>query len=147
MSPLERSPFDLRSAPTLADCRKFGVTLLIGLPLAGLFWFCLLRVTSGLWRPGVPLAFSAVAAVGAAIALFPRWGRHPYIAWHAVTRGVELVGSAILLFVVFHGVVAPLGAIRRRRSSRFRRAGSGTAQSYWQDVPRETVAAQYYRQF
>jgi hypothetical protein len=138
---------EIRRNATVAACRKFGLTLLLGLPVAGVVWLLLLRATKGHWVPGVPVGF-AVAAVllGGSIALWPTAGRGPYIVWHVVVRAIELALTWLLLLVLFYLVIFPIGLLRRRGAGPFRGPQPGQ-KTYWQDVPPVKDPRRYYRQF
>lgn len=138
---------EVRRNATLAACRKFGVTLLLGLPVAGLVWLLLLRATKGQWIPAVPAGFAIVAILlGGSIALRPAAGRWPYIIWHVVVRAIELALTWVLLLVLFYGVIFPIGLFRRRGDGPFRGPQAGQ-KTYWQDVPPVKDPRRYYRQF
>ena len=137
----------VRAAATPAACRRFAVTLLIGLPLAGVVWLLLLRLMSGGWVWSVVVGFAAAAIVLGGSALFaPGWARRLYIAWHTVTRAIELALTWTLLALVFWLVITPVGLVRRGRHAAFRRAAPGT-KSCWHDVPPVKDPSRYYRQF
>lgn len=137
----------VRAAATPAACRRFAVTLLVGLPLAGCVWLLLLRLMSGGWVWSVVIGFAAAAvALGGSALLAPGWARRLYIGWHTVTRLIELGLTWILLALVFWLVITPVGLVRRGRHTAFRRAAPGT-KSCWQDVPPVKDPSRYYRQF
>jgi hypothetical protein len=137
----------LRAQATPAACRRFAVTLLVGLPLAGCVWLLLLRFATDRWAWAVLYGFVAAALLlGVSALLAPGWARHLYIAWHTVTRLIELALTWVLLALVFWLVITPVGLVRRGRHAAFRRAVPG-AKSLWQDVPPVKDPARYYRQF
>lgn len=137
----------VRAAATPAACRRFGFTLLIGLPVAGLAWLLVLRLATDRWVWSVIMGFAMAALVlgGSALAA-PGWGRRLYIGWHTVTRSIELALTWVLLALVFWLVITPVGLVRRGRHTAFRRPASG-AKSCWQDVPPVKDPSRYYRQF
>lgn len=137
----------MRAQATPAACRRFAVTLLAGLPLAGFVWLLLLRITTGGWIWSVQLGFTLAALVlgGSALAV-PGWSRRLFISWHTVTRLIELGLTWVLLALVFWLLITPVGLIRRGRHSAFRRPSSG-AKCCWQDVPPVKDPSRYYRQF
>lgn len=137
----------VRAAATPAACRRFAITLLIGLPLAGVVWLLLLRLMSGGWVWSVVVGFAAAAvALGGSALLAPGWAHRLYIGWHTVTRAIELTLTWVLLALVFWLVMTPVGLVRRGRHTAFRRAAPG-AKSCWQDVPPVKDPSRYYRQF
>lgn len=137
----------VRAQATPGACRRFGVTLLVGLPLAGLVWLLVLRLTADRWVWPVLIGF-AVAAVsfGGSALLAPAWGRQLYIGWHTVARLIELALTWFLLAVVYWLVITPVGLLRRGRHPSFRRPAS-EVESCWQKVPPVNDPARYYRQF
>jgi hypothetical protein len=137
----------VRAAATPAACRRFAVTLLVGLPLAGVVWLLLLRLMSGGWVWPVVTGFAVAAvALGGSALLAPGWARRLYIGWHVVTRTIELALTWVLLALAFWLVITPVGLVRRGRHTAFRRAIPG-AKSCWQDVPPVKDPSRYYRQF
>jgi hypothetical protein len=146
-APTEPFLVRIREAATPAACRRFGLTLLGGLPLAGFIWVLLLRFSTGQWLWSVEFGFCIAALLlGGGTLVSPGLGRRIYIGWHAVTRAIELGLTWVLLRVVFWLVITPVGLVRRRKSSYFRGPVPGR-KSYWQEVPPVKDPARYYRQF
>jgi hypothetical protein len=137
----------VRAAATPAACRRFAITLLVGLPLAGCVWLVLLRFTTDRWVWAVLHGFVVAGLLlGVSALLAPGWSRRFYIGWHTVTRLIELALTWVLLALVFWLVITPVGLVRRGRHPAFRRPLSGT-KSCWQDVAAVKDPARYYRQF
>ncbi len=137
----------VRAQATPVACRRFGFTLLLGLPLAGLVWLLLLRFTTGGWVWQVFAGFFAAALLlGVSVLLAPGWARQLYIGWHTVTRLIETALTWFVLAVVFWLAITPVGWLRRRRDSAFSANRNGT-KSYWRDVPSVKDPGRYYRQF
>lgn len=137
----------VRLQATPRACRRFAVTLLLGLPVAGLAWLLLVRLTSDRWVWPVLIGFCAAALLlGGSALLAPTWARWFYIGWHAVTRVIELALTWVLLALVFWLVITPVGLVRRGRASPFKRF-MPRAKSYWQNTPPVKDPARYYRQF
>lgn len=139
---------ELRSAATPRACRRFALSLLGGLPAAGLVWLLFLRWTADRWVWAVPIGFVAAALVlgGSALAV-PAWARQLYVGWHAVARTVELALTWVLLAAVFWLVITPVGLVRRRKPTGFRACPAPGTKSYWQEAPRVKDPSRYYRQF
>lgn len=137
----------VRAAATPPACRRFAVTLLVGLPLAGCVWLLLLRFATDRWAWPVLYGFGAAALLlGVSALLAAGWARRLYIGWHAVTRLIELALTWVLLALVFWLVITPVGLVRRGRHAAFRRVAPG-AKSCWQNVPPVKDPSRYYRQF
>jgi hypothetical protein len=138
----------LRGEATPPACRRFALTLLGVLPVAGLVWLLVLRWSADRWVWSVPLGFvlAAVLLAGPALAA-PGWARWLYVGWHAVTRMIELALTWFLLALVFWLVITPVGLVRRRKSGAFRARPAPRAKSYWQEVPPVKDPSRYYRQF
>ncbi|RXK54665.1 hypothetical protein ESB00_01855 [Oleiharenicola lentus] len=135
----------VRAQATPAACRRFGFTLLLGLPLAGLVWLCVLRFTTGRWVWPVFAGFVLAALLlGVSALLAAGWARRLYIGWHTVTRAIEALLTWFVLAVLFWLVISPVGLVRRRKASAFK---SVPGKSYWQDVPPVKDPSRYYRQF
>ena len=138
---------EIRRQATVAACRRFGLTLVVGLPLAGVVWLLLLRGLKGEWIPAVAVGFAVAAVVvGGPVALWPARGRILYVAWHTVVRAVELALTWFLLSVLFYLVIFPIGLVRRWRSTAFR-GPRREQETYWQAVPPVKDPRRYYRQF
>ena len=136
-----------RRQATPAACRRFGYTLLIGWPAAGVVWLMVGWFVSGRWIVSVPIAFAVAGLLlGGTFVRWPTVGRRPCIAWHAAARGVELALTFFLLLVVFFGVITPVGLCRRRWPM-FARSPQPGRKTYWQDVARMEDLRRYYRQF
>lgn len=137
----------VRLQATPQACRRFAVTLLLGLPLAGLVWLLLLRVTTDRWVWPVPIGFCSVALVlGSSALVAPAWARWLYLGWHVVTRAIEKALTWVVLAIVFWLVITPVGWVRRRRDVAFQ-GGRSAAKSYWREMPPVKDPARYYRQF
>lgn len=135
----------VRAQATPAACRRFGFTLLLGLPLAGLVWLLVLRFSAGRWVWPVFAGFVAAALLlGLSALLAPDWARRLYIGWHTVTRTIETALTWLLLSLLFWLVLMPVGWIRRWKASPFK---SVPGKSYWQEVPPVNDPSRYYRQF
>jgi hypothetical protein len=138
----------VRAQATAAACRRFGLMLLGGLPVAGLVWLALLRLKTGQWLWPVAGGFAAAGVVlGISVLVSPAWGRMLYVGWHLVTRALERVLTWVVLALFFWLVVTPVGFLRRRRSAAFRRGFEAGRKSYWQEVPPVKDPTRYYRQF
>jgi hypothetical protein len=137
----------VRDGATPAACRKFGLTLLGGLPLAGFIWVLMLRFLTGRWIWSVEFGFCVAALLlGGGTLVSAGWARRVYIGWHAATRTIELGLTWVLLFVLFWLVITPVGLVRRRAGG-FMRGPLTGRKSYWQEVPPVKDPARYYRQF
>ncbi len=137
----------VRAAATPAACRKFGFTLLAGLPVAGLVWLLILRLKTERWVWPVAEGFAlAGVGLGLSVLLVPAWARVFYVGWHVATRLIERALTWVVLAIVFGLVITPAGWLRRRRDSVFglRR---GAKASYWQELPPVKDPGRYYRQF
>ena len=136
----------VRAAATPAACRRFAVTLLVALPLAGCVWLLLLRFTTDRWVwPVLPGFVAAALLLGVSALLAPGWARRLYIGWHTVTRAIELALTWVVLALVFWLVITPVGLVRRRKGGVFKPVPGG--KSCWQDVPPVKDPSRYYRQF
>jgi hypothetical protein len=138
----------IRHEATPAACRRFGTTLLGGLPAAGFVWVLILRFSTGQWIWAVEFGFCLAALVlGGGTLAFSALGRWVYIGWHVVVRAIELGLTWVLLFILFWLVITPVGFLRRRGTSGFQRGPAPGKKSYWQEVPPVKDPSRYYRQF
>ena len=137
----------IRQQATPAACRRFGYTLLIGWPAAGVVWLMVGWFGSGRWIVSLPITIAlAGLLLGGAFVRWPALARRPHVMWHATMRAVEWTLNFVLLFVAFFGVITPVGLCRRRWPVFARRPQSGR-KTYWQDVARMEDLRRYYRQF
>lgn len=137
----------VRAAATPAACRRFGLTLLGGLPAAGLIWLLLLWLKTDRWIWPVAGGFALAGVVlGLSVLLVPGWARVFYVGWHVATRAIERMLTWLVLALVFWLVITPVGLVRRRRNSVFY-DGRGAAKSHWQELRPVKDPARYYRQF
>ncbi len=108
-----------------------------------------------MWRVinthSMPLA--AIYAVGAVLLGMigfakPRWLALVFSTWLLLTAPVAWVVSAVLLAIVFYGVVTPLGLffrlIGREELDRRFRTGQDT---YWREKPATNDTSRYLKQF
>lgn len=138
----------IRAQATPAACRRFGVTLLTGLPLAGFLWLLLLRFKTDHWAWPVMGGFALAGLVlGLSVLLTQGWARRLYLGWHLAARFIEKALTWVLLLLVFWIVITPAGLLRRRRQAGFFRGPVAGQKSYWQEVPPVKDPSRYYRQF
>lgn len=138
----------VRAAATPAACRRFGFTLLGGLPVAGLIWLLMLRLKTGRWVWPVAEGFALVGVVlGVSVLLFPAWARMLYVGWHVVTRLIERALTWVVLALVFGLVITPAGWLRRRRGDPAFQGGRSGAETHWREMRPVKDPGRYYRQY
>ena len=135
--------------PSLDERRRFGITLVIGFPLAGLVWFFMVWLVKDDWILEIPAIFATIGIVGGgALAASPSIGRVPYIVWHLLIRAIEMSITYLLLLILFFLVITPIGLLRRfRTNGALSKRIDRNRSSYWADIEKVDDLAQYYRQF
>ncbi len=116
--------------PDKKELRKFGITVLIGFAIIGLvFFFTGKTPTPAYWLWGIGALFGLAGVTGTVVAL-------PfYYAWMAVAFVMGNIMSRVIMFIIFFGVVTPLGIIMRLTGrDRLLLKKSADAKSYWLDV-------------
>lgn len=134
--------------PSLAEKRKFAVSLIIGFPvlsaiLALGFW---LRTHS--WKPFFLWLGLIGLSVGVVLWLLPQIARPFYAVWYFLGCCVGIVVGNVVFILVFYLLFTPLGlfrrvAIRGAMTKNFDKSKP----SYWQPVGKVVDLKRYYRQF
>jgi len=118
--------------PSIAEVRKFGLTMLLGLAvLSGL----LLYLTDWAWSEGGPhwlvilLAGLGVMFISVCMASYS-WGKSLYVVWMTGATYLGTVMSTILLSVVFFVLLPVFSLIRLKDPLKVKLKETG---SYWED--------------
>ena len=135
--------------PSLADRRKFALSLAIGFPCVAAVLLVLGLLRGKGWN--VPLA-TVVGGGGLAVGLLlwalPRIARPFYVAWYFAACCVGLVVANLVLGIVFFVLVTGLGLLMRALGRRpIRKTFDKGAATYWQDAETVDDPQRYYRQF
>ena len=127
--------------PDAKELRKFGITVLIGFAIIGLIVFFTAKTpTSAYWLWGIGAVFGLAGITGTVVAV-------PfYFAWMGIAFVMGNIMSRLIMFIIFFGVVTPLGFIMRLTGRDRLRLKKTTADSYWLDVP-SVDRDSYQRQF
>ncbi len=135
--------------PSLVELRKFGVTLLIGLPFTALFWYLIISYRNDVSSPtvaywilqiGLPIAF--------AIVCFPVLGGPIYRIWFFLICVIETVLVNVLFTSFYFIVISPVAFFRRLKgSARMKKLYKSDVKTYWKDCEKITDLKRYYRQF
>jgi len=144
------NPFsEVNWSPSLAERRRFGLSLMIGFPslaaallLATRFWSGSWHATPLLWLGGCGLA------AGALFAAMPVLARPFYVLWYFLACCIgTVVGNAILSAFYFF-IITPVGiALRLFGRRTVSRSFDRSKQSYWVDVEKVEEVKDYYRQY
>jgi hypothetical protein len=144
------NPFsEVNWRPSVAERRRFGLSLMIGFPalaaallLATRFWSGTWHVTPYLWLGGCGLA------AGALFAAIPHVVRPFYVLWYFLACCIgAVVGNAILSAFYFL-IITPVGAAMRACGRRtVSRSFDRSKQSYWVEVEKVDEVKDYYRQY
>jgi hypothetical protein len=134
---------ELNRNPSARDLKWFGLLLLA--------FFGLLAAMAQ-WRFGAPSSARLLLAVGAALSAVyyavPPLRRWIFLAWMFAAFPIGWTISHVLLFVVYFGVLTPVGLVLRvLGKDPLDRAFDRDASSYWIARPRVDDPRRYFRQF
>ncbi len=148
------NPFrDINWSPDASELRKFGRSILIGLPSVALV---LLAIRCGVrhvpvkeaWPPSACLAIGGVV-IWAITLVSARIGRGLYRAWYFVAACIALVVSNVLLAVFYYAFFTPfaigLRLLTRRDPLALRRPAN--AASYWVARGEKEDLQRYLKQY
>ncbi len=135
--------------PSLAERRKFGLSLAIGFPLLAVTLLLITRLWGGIWNaiPFLWLGGCGLAA-GSLFVAVPHLAKPFYVLWYFLACCIGAVAGNTLLAAFYLLIVAPIGAAlrvfgRQAVSKTFDRKNP----SYWTDVEKADDIEDYYRQF
>lgn len=134
---------ELNRNPSVRDLKWFGLLLLA---------FFGLLAAMALWRFEAPETARILLAVGAALSAVyytvPPLRRWIFLAWMFAAFPIGWTISHVLLFVVYFGVLTPVGLVLRAvGKDPLERAFDRDAPSYWIARPRVDDPRRYFRQF
>lgn len=129
--------------PTTRQLREFaiiGTVILTGCAL----W----QAIHNLRAPATTLYAASALLLGLIGIGKPRWLSPIFATWLYVTSPIAWLTSAVLLAIVFYGIVTPLGVLlrvfgREALDRRFRTAQD----TYWHEKPVSTEMGHYFQQF
>jgi Saxitoxin biosynthesis operon protein SxtJ len=127
--------------PDAKELRKFGITVLIGFAIIGLVVFFTAKTpASACWLWGIGAVFGLSGLTGTVIAL-------PfYFIWMGIAFVIGNIMSRVIMFLIYFGVVTPLGFIMRLTGRDRLRLKKSKGASYWVDAPSHDKDS-YQRQF
>jgi hypothetical protein len=131
--------------PSKRELRKFGLTLLIALPIFGVA-LCHLKFK---WETLTPLYACSGAGIFVAFCAFflPPVGLLLYKLWMGLAFVLSVVVSPIFMGAIYYLVFTPMGFALRlagKDSMQRRKPKNG---SYWRPVKHHTAPRSYERQF
>ena len=133
--------FEIRTSPSAADLRWFGVVVaaFFGL-VGGLFWWNqVVAVARVLWGVGLGLAALYYALPPLRLPL--------YLGWMRAVAPIAWVVSHLVLALIFYGLITPLAAIMKLFGrDRLDRGFDPAAESYWSAHDPGGDTSRYFRQ-
>lgn len=127
--------------PDSTELRKFGVAMVVGFGLIGLF------LRYGLHRPDAALGCWVFGAVAGALGLTGWKVALPvYWAWMGIAFVMGNIMSRVVLTLFYYGMITPMGLIRRQVKDRLS-LRKPSASTYWTEVPPHNDTTNLERQF
>ena len=146
------NPFvEVNWKPSLAERRKFALSLVIGFPCLALVLLLAGWALRGRWDANLTKALwlaAAGAAAGGVFGLVPQIARPFYIVWYFVACCFGIVLGNLLLGGFYYLALTPIGFCQRV----FGRAAvvknfDKHASSYWREAGPPAEPARYYKQY
>src|SRR5687767_5103218 len=108
------NPFkDVNWNPSLADRKKFAVSLIIGFPAIALVMSILTRLAAHAWKPFFLWLGIIGLAVGVVLWVVPQIARPFYMAWYFLGCCIGIIVGNVLMSAFFYLVMTPFGLIMR----------------------------------
>jgi hypothetical protein len=127
--------------PDKKALRKFGLVVIIGLCLIGLFFqFYLEKTTTAYALYAAAAILGLPALTGTAIALPGYW------LWMGIAFVMGNIMGRVLLSILFYGLITPMGFVRRMSNDKLR-IRRKSRESYWVDIRSEGEEGRYERLF
>ncbi len=129
----------------MAGIRRFRREREFGLLVGGIL--CLLGGWP-LWRGRPGVVFPILLGVGVLLVLLglvaPWLLRWPYRGWMAMAEALSTVMTAVILTIVYFGIVTPLGLVRRWTGGDPLRRRARPAGSYWHPYSKRQGDPRHY---
>jgi hypothetical protein len=127
--------------PDARTLRRFGVVVIVGFCLIGLFFqFWAGERTVALFAYGAAAVLGIPALTGTIIGLPGYW------LWMGVGFVMGNIVGRVLLSVLYYGVITPIGVVRRQIVDKLQ-LRRYPKESYWVDIDSEGERSRYERQF
>ena len=135
--------------PSRSEKRKFGLTLALGFPFMGMALFLIVRLTTGDWKPAVPIWIIGLGCpLGLLLASIPAIARPFYMVWFAAICIIDTTITIILFTILFFLVIFPIGVVMRLLGRLGVSKGHNpAANTYWRNVDPPAEPRRYFRQF
>ncbi len=143
------NPFtEVNWKPGPREKRSFAKSLVIGFPAIALFFSLVNWLARHTWKPFFLWLGVIGFAIGVILWLLPAIAKPFYLVWYFIACCMGFVIGNLLFGIFFFLIFTPIGLVMRRRG-KFSKSMVFDKKSatYWQDVPKVTDLARYYRQF
>jgi hypothetical protein len=143
------NPFaDVNWKPSLAEKRKFAVSLIVGFPAIAVVFSLVTWLVKHSWKPFFLWLGAIGLAVGIILWLLPQIARPFYVVWYFLACCMGIVVGNVVFALFFYLVFTPFGLARRTLNRRaFPKGFDKRAPTYWQPVEKVVDLKRYYRQF
>lgn len=129
--------------------RKFCKTLLIGFPIAGLFWLGIAKFISGDWILDILFWFTGIGWVtGIGGMLIYPFGLLFYKFWFFIIAIIDTILTTTLMFTFFYFLLSPYSIFARlfKKDSMNRKIDTNL-KSYFEDIQMSKSPNSYYKQY
>ena len=139
----------LKRTPNRREVKAFVLTMLLGMPVVGLFWTGLVWLIKGDLNFWIFIAFFGFGLLVCLLSLVSKIaGRVCYILWCVLGALVEVAIRYLSTFIMYYLCLLPIGLImkafgRKPLPVEFDRA----RKSYWNDRKEGTKLERYFRQY
>lgn len=128
--------------PNTRDLHKFGLTLLIMLPLMGALIY---------WKTHYLPALCGLATLGLIVGFcswtLPSVARLMYKGWMGLAYVLALVVAPVFMSVIFYLVITPIGLLLRMTGKDAMQAKKPQGDTFWVQIEHRTDPKSYGRQF
>lgn len=143
------NPFqDVNWNPSVAERRKFALSLIVGCPALAALFSLGLWLGKHTWKPGFLWLAALGLVVGAVLWLLPSIARPFYVVWYFVASCLGFVFGNFLLLAFYYFIITPVGLILRGLGMlSLQKRPDPRAASYWREAEKAVAPEHYYRQF
>jgi len=143
------NPFkDVNWNPSLAEKRKFALSLIIGFPAIAVVFSLITWLAKHSWKPFFLWLGIIGLAAGVVLRLLPQIARPFYVAWYFIACCMGLVVGNVVFGLFFYLILTPFGVLRRAASREvFTKGFDKSKPSYWRAADKAVDLKRYYRQF
>jgi len=148
------NPFkDINWSPDNAELRKFGKTMLIGLPIVGILFFLALWQIKGMEMPAAIEVGASIAIAGVVICITsliaPPLAKAFYMVWFLFAACMGIVMGNLVMIVIYYLLFSVFAVVFRKITGRdpLRLKKDKSAESYWVGITKTKSVKSYFNQY